>query len=251
MQHPFAPLRLCVLFVFVLVCVSTRATAELTRDSSVDEILNALHARGKDLNSFTCDVSMMETDLATGDNPTRIGKVWFQQKGDSDGRIRVNFESVQREGEKAIEQRIIYILDKGKLIERNFKKHAQSSHQVLKPGEKINLLKLGEGPFPLPIGQPKEDVTKLFAVTKIDPSKDDPVDTIHIKLVPLPETQFRKFKSIDVWINKENMPIRIVTDDGTYERDTRLTNVVVNPPLNDSHFDLEDIDLKEWNVAED
>ena len=29
---------------------------------------------------------------------------------------------------------------------------------MLKPGEKLNLLKLGEGPFPLPIGQKKEDV---------------------------------------------------------------------------------------------
>ena len=37
-----------------------------------------------------------------------------------------------------------------------------------RPGEKVNLLKLGEGPFPLPIGQPKEDVHREFIVTKGD-----------------------------------------------------------------------------------
>lgn len=242
------------LFVLMaLLALLSPANAQLTKDSSLDDILDALHARGRDLKSFTCDVAMTETDLATGDNPTRIGKVWFEQKSETDGRIRVNFDGVKREDDPKIkEQKIIYVLDDGKLIERNYDRKAQAMHQVLKPGEKMNLLKLGEGPFPLPIGQPKDEVKKLFAVTKIDPSKDDPADTVHVKLVPLPETQFRKFKSIDVWIEtKQNMPTRIMTDDGTYERDTRLENIQLNPSLGNKEFELENIDLKGWNVTED
>jgi len=250
----FAQLRLCVL-ILLLTCMLRPANAQLTKDSSVDEILDALHARGKDLKSFVCDVSMTETDLATGDAPVRSGKVWFQMKGENDGRIRVEFDKVKREEDpEPKKQQIVYILDNGKLVERNYdpRKKSQATHQVLKPGEKLNLLKLGEGPFPLPIGQPKDDVKRLFEVTKIPPGKDEPSDTVHVKLSPLPDTQFsRKFKFIDVWIDAQNMPTRILTEDNTTERDTRLENIQLNPSLSDQDFELENIDLKGWNVTED
>jgi hypothetical protein len=42
---------------------------------------------------------------------------------------------------------------------------------VLRPGEKVNLLKLGEGPFPLPIGQKRDDVKRQFDVTLAKPEK--------------------------------------------------------------------------------
>lgn len=241
------------LLLIALILSAGNVRAELTKDSSLDDILDALDARGKDLKSFAADVAMTETDTQTGDSKIRDGKAWFQMKTDDDGRIRVDFTTVRIEGDsQSKEQRIIYILDNGKFIDRNYKGKKQASHQVLKPGEKINLLKLGEGPFPLPIGQPKEKVKSLFTVTKIDPAKDDPVDTIHIKLVPLPDTEYRKFKSIDAWVDlKQNMPLRIVTEDATFIRDTQLKNVQLNPTLSDKDFELPEIDLKEWNVTED
>ena len=129
--------------------------------------------------------------------------------------------------------------------------------QVLKPGEKLDLLKLGEGPFPLPIGQKKEAVHEQFDVKKIAPSKDDPKDvaTVHVQLAPKPGTQFeRKFETIDVWVDaKTHMPARIDTAQGETVRSTLLTNFKVNPepPLRDADFTLPAIDKAKWDLHEE
>src|SRR6185295_13773023 len=101
---------------------------------------------------------------------------------------------------------------------RNYKKTTQVTRTVLQPGEKMNLLKLGEGPFPLPIGQKKEDVYRLFDVKQIAPNPKDPPDSIHLQLKPKPGTAFaRRFGMIDVWVDrKTHFPAKIRTE-GTDE----------------------------------
>ena len=89
---------------------------------------------------------------------------------------------------KKINEKLDYELIDGKLIERNYRAHSQITQQVIRPGEKIDLFKLGQGPFPLPIGQPKEEVHKQFAVKSRCPDKDDPADSVHIQLTPEPNT---------------------------------------------------------------
>ncbi|PYK30766.1 MAG: hypothetical protein DME57_05975 [Verrucomicrobia bacterium] len=226
---------------------------ELAANSSVDQVLDALDARGRGLSSFTADVTLGETDTAVGDTSTRSGKVLYQVKPGGDARIIVNFTTVDRAGKPTREQ-LIYLLDNGNLIERNYRTKNQVTRQVIKPGEKVNLLRLGEGPFPLPIGQPKEEVYKQFDVKKIDaPGKDDPSGTIHVQLIPKAGTRFaRQFKTIDVWVDsKSHMPRRIATMDSTETtiRTTDLQNVQVNPKLADKDFSLENIDAKNWNLV--
>lgn len=241
------------LSIITLGCVSAQSAAPLTKDSSIDEILDALDARGKNLKSFVCDVSLTEEDLQTGDAPIRSGKVLYQLKDNGDGRIYVKFRQKAIEaGAKAVEAKLDYLLDDGKLIDRNYSKRAQSTNEILKPGEKLNLLKLGEGPFPLPIGQPKEDVKQMFEVSKIEASKDDPPDTVHIRLIPKPDTRFaRQFKVIDTFVDpKQNMPARIVTENPETKRTADLSNVQINPVLTNQDFELEKVDLTGWNISE-
>src|SRR5437868_3799855 len=91
---------------------------ELKSDSSVDQVLDALDARGKGLQSFTADVSLTESDTAVGDPDTRSGKVVYQLKPNGDGRIRVTFD-VHERGGRAVKEVLIYMLDDGKLIDRS------------------------------------------------------------------------------------------------------------------------------------
>jgi outer membrane lipoprotein-sorting protein len=126
---------------------------------------------------------------------------------------------------------------------------------ILRPGEKMNLLKLGEGPFPLPIGQKRHDVLNQFDVRKIESKPGDPADTVHLELIPKSGTSLaRKFKSIDTWVSlPDEMPVRISTLDftGATERSTDLSNVQINPDLTDADFELPKIDEKEWNLIEE
>jgi outer membrane lipoprotein-sorting protein len=225
------------------------ARADLTPQSPLDEILDALDARGRGLKSFTADVKLSESDTATGDESVRSGKIWYQADDSGSARIRVSFDRKQSSG-KIIEDKIEYVLAGTDLINRQYRTKTQTTQKVLKPGEKVNLLKLGEGPFPLPIGQKKEDVHAQFEVKKIDPKKDDPADTVHLQLVPKPDTRLaRRFKTIDVWVDlKSHMPRRIETLDRNESttRGTDLDKVQFNPPLSDADFKLPDIG-GDWN----
>ena len=234
------------------------AGGKLTADSSVDEVLDALDRRGKTLKEFSADVALKEED-GLGLSSTRRGKVWFQKKGEDDGRIRVVFDSKEDE-KRVVKQRLEYALDNGWLVDRDFAKRIQVRRQVLKPGQKINLLKLGEGPFPLPIGQDKKEVHRLFDVEKVPASKeDDPAgaETVRLSLRPKKGTDFaKKFSSIDVWVDaKTHMPARVETVDPSEEnfKTSDLANVKVNPnpPLADKDLTPPEMDMSDWSVKEE
>lgn len=214
-------------------------TTQLSPQSDVDHVLDALDARGKNLQDFSASVKMTDTDPNLGDSSSTMGTFVLQRKGPDDARIRAAFTKRQV-GDEIMPYDRQYTLDNGLLDERDYQAKKETRRQVLKPGEKLDLFKLGEGPFPLPLGQSRDDVKKMFDVTKIDPAKDDPPGTIHLQLTPRPETQFsRSFKTIDVWVDiKSAMPIRIQTVDPnvTTIRTTDLTDVKINSGLSDEDF---------------
>lgn len=240
------------LLVGLMLLPATLVRAELKPDSSVEDILNALDARGQNLTSFTAVVKLTDVDTGLGDSTSRTGKVLFQA-GDS-ASLRVTFDKRQS-GNKVFDEKIEYLLAGPDLIDRNYQTKSQITRHVLKPGEKMNLLRLGEGPFPLPIGQKAEDVHKMFEVTKVAAKPDDPANTVRLELIPKAGTRFeQKFKSINVWVDlKENMPVRIATLDpnDTTLRTTDLSAVQVNPTLTAADFTLPSIDRNEWNVSEE
>ena len=227
-----------------LVAVASAQQQPLSDASSREDVLDALHARGQGLKDFTADVSLAETDALSGETTTLVGKVWYQGRGEGDARMRIVFDK-KLFGERPQPAKVEYMLDKGVLYDRDYKRKIEIQRQVLKPGEKVNLLKLGEGPFPLPIGQPKEEVLKLFEVKKIDKAAGDPEGKVHLELAPKPGTQFaRKFKKIDVWVeSKTSFPRRIATLDKSEAetRTTDLTNIQVNVGVKDDAFVLEKI----------
>lgn len=222
---------------------------KLTTESSVDQVLDALDARGQNLRGLSTDVKLTESDATTGDDVTRTGRFLLQTSPDGSARARITFDK-KIANNRVTDEQIEYLLDGPILIDRTVKTKTQVTRQVLRPGEKINLLKLGEGPFPLPIGQKKEEVRRLFEVTGIPPKTNE--NAVHLKLTPRPGTQFAdKFQSIEAWVDlTDHMPRRIETvePNGVTVRTTELTNLRINPSLSDADFTLPKIDEKEWNL---
>jgi len=146
----------------------------ITPASDLDTILDALNARGQNLADFTADVVLHTIDMRTGQDTSQIGTVVFQNRKGVDSRIKVAFETKRTDegiGHPIMQkQKLDYLLDKGWLTDRDYQKKLEVKRQVLRPDQKMNLLKLGEGPFPLPIGQDKEDVKKQFTVSKVETS---------------------------------------------------------------------------------
>jgi outer membrane lipoprotein-sorting protein len=243
------------LFVTVLATASVSlADAPAPTDASVDPVLQQLEQVGKSLREFSGRIKLIETDNTLLQETIRVGNVWYQKRPDGSARIRVLLDRRLSEDQKhASPEKIEYVLDGPWLIDRNYQTRNEVRRQVLKPGQKMDLFKLGEGPFPMPIGQNPQDVHRLFGVKLVPPTKDDPANTVHLQLTPKPETELaRKFAAIDVWVDqKTHMPARIDTLDVKKQttRSTELKDIVVNPQkgLGDADFALPNIDNDHWN----
>jgi outer membrane lipoprotein-sorting protein len=218
--------------------------AALTAESPTDTVLDALDVVGRDLRSFSASVRLAETDAIAQDTVARTGTTIYQATAPGEARMRITFE--QRIQDGAVQaQKIEYLLAGGWLVDRNYARKVEVNRQVLRPGEKINLLKLGEGPFPLPIGQPKDEVYKQFEVKKVAAAAGDPQGTVHLELKPKAGTRFeRNFSVIDVWVDLgTHFPRRIATSDrnATSLRTTDLENIRVGVEVADEAFKLPEI----------
>ena len=240
------------LLIMLASCAGAEQPGPLPADASADQVLDALDSRGRNLSGFVADVTLTEIDDATQAESIRAGRVWYQRRPGND-RIRVTFDR-RLEGRFARAEKVEYLLDGGWLWDRDYKRAIEVKRQVLRPGEKINLLKLGEGPFPLPIGQPKEDVHKEFEVSRGKGGGGDPKGTEHVSLKPREGTRLaRKFNRIDVWVDRQtHMPVVIEAVDvnETTVRRTELKNVRINPEpaLGDRDFALPRVDENKWEL---
>ena len=236
-----------------LVVLSLGAAAPLIRSgASLDEVLSALQERGKTMQDFTADVTLSRVDQATADTSSDVGKIWFEQLAGGDGRIRVTFTQETR-GDKTFGEKHEYTLANGWLIDRDYKNKDEVRRQVVAPGEKISLLKLGEGPFPLPIGQDPKTVRQDFDVSLVAAAKDDVPDTVHVLLKPKAGTELaRKFSTIDVWVDRQTaMPVKISSLDSAGEevQTADLGNILLNQHLTDADFALPPVEG--WDVTEE
>ena len=223
---------------------------KLAGDADVPKILEALQKAGTDLKNFDAKIEMTDFDPVEGSKTARKGDIWYQRRADGDDRMRVELPVVVRQGKIFRNEKIEYKLEDGWLWDRTYLNKTEVKRQVLKPGQKINVLKLGEGPLPLPIGQDPAEVRKQFSVTKIPLTDKDPAGSAHVQLVPTETNQqFKgKFKSIDVFVDpKTGFPNRIDTvDPSGAKKSTTLTDLKVNDPaMTDKDFDLPEI--KDWN----
>lgn len=99
------------------------------------------------------------------------------------------------------------------------KENGQSieKEQIVRPGEKTDLFKLGRGPFPLPFGQSKADMLEQFDVGLVPPSGDDPQATDHLICIAKPNSKVaERFERIELFVSNDatspllGLPIRII-----------------------------------------
>ena len=237
--------KTCLFSIGLCLVATSRAFA------SVDEALDALHDSGVNLKSLAADVSLSEVSSDTGESTTRLGKIVLQKLPDGDTRVRATFTQRQS-GDRIEDERRDVLLQGQNLINRDYKMKKETTYQVRKPGEKLDLFKLGQGPFPLPVGQTREDVLKEFDVKEL--SDTDPSALAKLELTPKAGTDLaRKFKSITVTVDRQTkLPTQIITVDPNETTTTTatLTHMRINNSVKDSEFELPPIDPKEWDIVD-
>jgi hypothetical protein len=215
----------------------------LNPNSNADDVLGALRDDGKLVHSFTADVSDEEVETIQGTTLTRTGKMWFVIAPNGEATMHLILDH-KKVGDKVVEEKVEYLLDKGWLTIRTFDTKNETRIQLVPAGQKINLFDLGKGPFPFPIGQNPDDVHKQFDVTIPPPDKDnpDPPGTIHLLLKPKAGTPLdQQFTSIDVWVDvKTKMPAQVMTVNKrqTEIKTWTLPNLKLNAAVKDGDLTL-------------
>lgn len=142
-----------------------------------------------------------------------------------------------------------FIFDGTWLLERRHKDKFFARRRMLAPGAGRDPLKIGEGPFPLPIGQRKDDMLARFAVSLVPALEGSPdnarlrellKDCTQLRLVPRVEVLGAKdFREIRLWFREPDaLPIFAQTtnrDDSTAE--VFLVNIKRNEPVAPATFD--------------
>ena len=242
------------------------AAPKLTEQSSMDEILDALHQVGENLRSLEATITLTEIDNDTGNPTARPGRVFLAREGDQvKFRATLTGVMVERDGKQALRaEKIEYVLRDGELIDRNYQTRTQVIRKLPVEDGKRDLLKLGEGPFPLPIGQTREEVLRQFDVREVNPADEKQNEmgiearegTRRLRLTPKKDSDLSddfKWLEIDVSLS-DAMPAQVIALNatGSSVQVTEFRSVKLNGEVPAKAFDLEPIKLSEWNsVYED
>lgn len=213
--------------------------------ANVDALLDALERTGQNIVSLTADLKYDKTSDLEAQRQIRLGKLSYvsglaragaanvepaangdaplAQPDAADGgqKFAIRFKEQWLDRTRRDEE-MTYIFDGEWLVEKLPEQQPKLfiKRQVVQPGQKFNPLRIGEGPFPIPIGQRKADILQRYtaellpAAAGLDaPDGADAIErrdaeqakaaaagSVQLRLVPRPErAEDDDFSEIRLW----------------------------------------------------
>ena len=233
----------------------------------VEALLDRLERSAEDLRDFQANIRYDIWDAVTEGLQIRGGELIYQvDPADKSKRFAINFNSLVID-QTRWDESVQYIFADGWVVEVDHKKKQFIKRQIVAPGEEFDPLKLGEGPFPLPIGQPKNEVLARFDVKLLDEPSDPFLaerlttrDVEGIVLFPKPNTsEAEKFQRVEIFYDRATMlPVGINAvaagaidpdDPNSSNRKTvLLTNLKRNQGVDVAKLSIAEPDKREWDI---
>lgn len=185
-------------------------------DPQAMAILHRLEAAGNKYATLRAELFYRVEQRLTGDVETRTGWVAFQQETDQQPpKFRVTFQTLQLDRGPKREQVIDYIFDGHWLTVAKHAIKTMTRYQVAAEGEKVQALRIGKGPFPVPFGQKTEDIVRYLLPSTRKAAASDPPNTDYLLLTPKPgRKKVVNFTKLELWVDrKTNLPVKVRTRD--------------------------------------
>lgn len=128
---------------------------------NADELLVALETADEGLETLRCNLVHTKFFAIAGDYQQRRGKLVYTV--DPRQRFAISFEGVMILDGEARDSEKIYIFDGEWLVEKFPADREFVKTRIVAPGEAFDPLRIGEGPFPVPIGQKREEILERFS----------------------------------------------------------------------------------------
>jgi hypothetical protein len=226
-------------FILAVVAFFADVSAPLVVLSPVDAALQSIEDAGDDLQAFTAAVAYRKDDALLGSKELRVGTIVFDARDQKPTRLAVDFDTrIVNRRRRQESKRIIF--DGSWLVECDDASKQFIKRQIVAPGDHADPMRLG-GPFPLPIGQKRDEVLKRFTVTLISDapdsfvvSKNDERSPIGLRLVPHEGTiEALDWTTIELWYDQATWwPIGVVaTEINGDARRIRLTGMKAHEQL--------------------
>lgn len=248
-----------------------------------DALLAALETAGAKIRTLTADLTHInrKSELEAGQTITKRGRLLFQNEppptdsasGSSNATpptpksrlFQIEFASVEFGDERHAEDQV-FIFDGQWLVEKQPANKQMFKYRVVPPGQTTDPLAVGEGPFPIPIGQKKDRILERFYATLLPPEDGFPVpltdesgapnprlawvrQTYQLRLIPKPTArESRDFLEIRLWYTRDQFLPRVARtlkpDESADE--FLLTNLQTDQPLPPGAFDT--AEKPGWNI---
>ncbi len=208
---------------------------------AVTALLDRLELAGKSLTSLTGRVALERQDALVGDNELRRGRLVLEQKDGarSFAFLFEEFIDVNGRSDRHLDH---WIYANGWLCELDERNKSFTKRQIVAPGQQLDPLKLGEGPFPIPTGQPKAEVLARFDVVSTELPTDVPLwknlaGVDGLRLTPKSGSGMEsEFKTVEVFYDHETLaPVGVrLTKPNLDTTIVRVSAFAVNQPLTDA-----------------
>lgn len=145
--------------------------------ANAGELLAALETADQGLRRLTAGVEYTKIYYPDGDVQVRRGDLYFASEpvpsapagAPPHRRFAVEFTQFYR-SDRLEDDPQTYAFDGQWLMEKHPSEKSFHLRQVVGPGETFDPLKVGQGPFPLPIGQKKDDILAQYDAALLEPS---------------------------------------------------------------------------------
>ncbi len=225
----------------------------------LDDLLNRLERSTADLRDFKARVVYYLRDSVLDRKETRSGELIYQRDPDGSKRFAILLRQLII-GDRSSRIRRDYVFDGSWLVEIDHVAKVFIKRQIVPPGQRFDPLKLGEGPFPMPIGQPKEQVRARFEVDRLTTQRSE--DELLVKrlgdrpvegmlLVPRPDApEAKDIARVEVFYDSKTLlPVGISVEETNGDRKTViLTKLRRNEGIDPDKLNIQEPDPREWDI---
>ena len=207
----------------LLVLAATAARAATTQPAAQPavgaaemKILRQLEAAGEKHRAIRAEIDYRVDLRKIGDSEQRSGWVAYT-KGDDKvpAKFRVTFLTLKQGSSRPIKAQVDYAFDGEWLTVAKHKIKNVTMYQLAAKGQRIEPLRIGKGPFPLPFGQKADDMARHFTVSTRRPRASDPKGTVYVRLIPRPpRAKVLPTTRLELWVDAAtHLPVKIRSRD--------------------------------------
>ena len=120
----------------------------VTIDPAVDKILDRLEKKGAKIEAIEAAIEFTKIDPVLEDKQVHKGVLRFKQV-EPNPRFFIRFDELKLENLAPKKEKQWHVFDGRWYIEAREKTRSISKREIVRPGETLEVFKLGQGPFPL------------------------------------------------------------------------------------------------------